>query len=153
MRKLTDEKQAAAGRRSSRAASGNGNLPDDGPSIEGAETPMMYPASLSWDQLIATIRQGFGESYFKNRSHEDLIEDFLIEVTSSEINTAKLRKLTEENAILLQRIDAMKKEITQLRQLNEAYGISIDRFIGDRSGSCMKVVSIGLTNADSHDIR
>lgn len=138
MRKLTDEKQAAAGRRSSRAASGNGNLSDDGPSIESAETPMMYPASLSWDQLIETIRQGFGESYFKNRSHEDLIEDFLIEVTSSEINTAKLRNLTEEKEVLLHRIDIMKKEIAQLKQLNEVYGLSLDKFFESRSVSCLK---------------
>ena len=138
MRKLTDEKQTAAGRRSSRAASGNGNLPDDGPSIECAETPMMYPASLSWDQLIETIRQGFGESYFTNRSHEDLIEDFLIEVTSSEINTAKLRNLTEEKEVLLHRIDVMEKEIAQLKQLNEVYGLSLDKFFESRSVSCLR---------------
>ena len=92
----------------------------------------------SWNQLREQVRQQYGENYFKDRSSEDLIEEIVNTATWEETWTRELGKLTEENAILLQRIEAMKKEITQLRQLNDAYGISLDRFFESRSVTCLK---------------
>lgn len=137
MRKLMDEKQTGATRRPHKVVSENGKHPDDGTSIRGAEI-QTYPANLSWDQLREKVRQDHGEVYFKERSREDLIEDFVTVAASEGKRAAEVRKLTEENAILLQRIDAMKKEITQLRQLNDAYGISLDRFFESRSVTCLR---------------
>ena len=92
----------------------------------------------SWEQLREKVRQQYGENYFKDRSSEDLIEEIVNTATWEETWTRELSKLTEENAILLQRIEAMKKEIAQLRQLNDAYGISLDRFFESRSVTCLK---------------
>jgi hypothetical protein len=92
----------------------------------------------SWKDEREKARQDLGEDFFKNRSHEDLIEDFLVANASEAIRTRQLIKAREENSSLLRRIESMKKEITQLKQLNEAYGISLDRFFKSRSVSCLK---------------
>ena len=91
-----------------------------------------------WQAEREKARHEHGEEYFKNRSHEDLIEDFLTVNASEAIRTRQLIKAREENSSLLRRIESMKKEITQLKQLNEAYGISLDRFFKSRSVSCLK---------------
>ena len=138
MRKLTDEKQTAATRRPSGTTSKSGIITEARPSIEHSTVSGLDPSSLSWTDFRRKARQNHGESYFKNRSHKDLIEDFVTVAASEEIRIRQLSQATEENAILLQRIESMKMEIAQLKQLNEAYGVSLDKFFESRSVTCLK---------------
>lgn len=94
----------------------------------------------SWQAEREKARQDHGEDYFKNRSHEDLIEDFLIVNASEAIRTRQLIKARKENYDLLRRIESMKREIAQLKQLNEMYGISLDKFFESRSVPCLTLI-------------
>ncbi len=93
---------------------------------------------LSWMEVKERLRSEYGDSFFENRTVEEMIEEYLTECAFHEMTCKGQEILSNENTMLKARIKSLTAEVKQLRELNEAYGISLDRFFESRSVACLK---------------
>ena len=93
---------------------------------------------LSWMEIKERLRSEYGDGFFKNRNLEEMTEEYLTECAFHEMNSRECDILSNENSMLKARIKSLTAEVNQLRELNEAYGISLDKFFNSRSVTCLK---------------
>ena len=93
---------------------------------------------LSWMKIKERLRSEYGEGFFQNRTIEEMTEEYLTECAFHEMTSKENEIISNENMMLKARIKSLTAEVKQLRELNEAYGISLDRFFESRSVACLK---------------
>lgn len=93
---------------------------------------------LSWMKIKERLRSEYGEGFFQNRTIEEMTEEYLTECAFHEMTSKENEIISNENMMLKARIKSLTAEVKQLRELNEAYGISLDRFFKSRSVACLK---------------